>query len=217
MSRIPWTDEMRETLRARYPHEPTKALAAKLGVSAHSVYYWAEKLGVRKSPDYTALQKIENGQRITTAGTKTRFHKNLVPWNKDRHFTAGGRSAATQFKPGQRPHTWRPIGAEHVTRDGYLERKIQDTGCTRRDYRPVHHLVWFAAGREIPPGHALTFRDGDKRNVTLDNLELITRKQLMVRNTVHKYGPEIAKLVQLRGAINRQINKRTRKEENHGE
>ena len=67
-----------------------------------------------------------------------------------------------------------------MTCEGYLERKVTDTGVKRIDYRLVHHLVWLAAGREIPPGHVLTFRDGDKRNFDLDNLELLTRKQLIV-------------------------------------
>lgn len=31
---------------------------------------------------------------------------------------------------------------------------------------------------------------------------------LMARNSVHQYGPVIASIAQLRGAINRQINKR---------
>jgi len=72
----------------------------------------------------------------------------------------------------------------------------------------VHHLVLLEAGREVPPGHALVFRDGDKRNFALDNLELVTRGDLMRRNSYHNYGPEIAAAVQLKGAIMRQINKR---------
>ena len=95
-----------------------------------------------------------------------------------------------------------------MTWEGYLERKVTDTGVKRIDYRLVHHLVWLAAGREIPPGHVLTFRDGDKRNFDLDNLELLPRKQLMQRNSYHNYGQEVANLIQLRGAINRQINRK---------
>ena len=50
--------------------------------------------------------------------------------------------------------------------------------------------------------------------ITADRVECITRAENMRRNTYHRYGPEVAKLVQLRGAINRQIRKRE-KEQNH--
>ena len=75
---------------------------------------------------------------------------------------------------------------------------------------PVHHIVWREAGREIPRGYRLTFKDGNKRNFALDNLELVSIADMMRRNTVHNYGPEIAQLVQLRGAITRQINRRSK-------
>jgi hypothetical protein len=74
----------------------------------------------------------------------------------------------------------------------------------------VHRLVWLAAGREIATGHVVVFKDGDKRKFALDNLEMVSRADLMRRNSFHQYGPEIASIVQLRGAITRQINKRSK-------
>lgn len=90
---------------------------------------------------------------------------------------------------------------------------LTDTGVTRRDFVCIHHIVWREAGREIPSGHALVFRDGNKRNFALNNLELVSRAELMRRNSVHNYGPEIARIHQLQGAITRQINKRIGKHE----
>lgn len=49
--------------------------------------------------------------------------------------------------------------------------------------------------------------------VTPDSVELITRQELMKRNTLHRYPKPIAQLIQLRGALNRQINKRDRRAE----
>ena len=37
---------------------------------------------------------------------------------------------------------------------------------------------------------------------------MVTRAELMRRNSVHNRGPEIARIHQLKGAIMRQINKR---------
>jgi hypothetical protein len=52
----------------------------------------------------------------------------------------------------------------------------------------------------------LIFCDGNKRNFALDNLELLSRSALMRRNSIHNYGPELARLSQLRGAVTQQIN-----------
>ena len=104
---------------------------------------------------------------------------------------------------------YKPIGTERVTIDGYLERKMNDDMPLQKRWRAVHIVLWEQANGPLPGGHALVFRDGNKRNISLDNLELVTRADLMCRNSVHNYGPEIAKLVQLRGAINRKINKET--------
>lgn len=203
-----WTAAEVALLAARYADEPTAAIAADLGWDRDRVYRKASVLGLKKSAAYLARVYAEAAARAVEAGKMYRFTQGLTPWNKGTHFVAGGRSEETRFKKGQMPQTWRPIGSERVSKEGYLQRKMTDTGVTRRDYVSVHRLVWLAAGRDIPPGHALLFRDGDKRNFALDNLELVSRQELMSRNTVHNRGPEVAQLIQLRGAITRQINRR---------
>lgn len=206
----PWTPAEDAALRRRYPDERSQSIAEQLARSLRSVYERAALLGLKKSPEYYATG--QSGRLVDgKLGDATRFKPGQTPWNKGRPYQAGGRAAQTQFQPGEKPHTWRPIGTERLSKNGYLQRKLTDTGVTRHDYVPVHHIVWRAAGRDIPPGHALVFRDKNRQNFSLDNLELITRADLMRRNTVHHYGPEIAQLTQLRGAIVRKINNRLRK------
>jgi hypothetical protein len=148
-------------------------------------------------------------------GQATQFQKGQTPWNKGTHYTAGGRSAETRFKPGERRgvavNLYKPIGSERISKDGYLERKINDGLPLQKRWRAVHLIEWEAINGPLPAGHAIAFKDGDKTNRAPDNLELITRAELMRRNTVHNYPKEIAKLVQLRGALVRQINRKTRK------
>ncbi|MDD5405040.1 MAG: HNH endonuclease signature motif containing protein [Sulfuricella sp.] len=202
-----WTENELETIRAMYANTKNSNLAMLLGRTESAVYQAAEKLGLKKSAAYLASPdacRLRKGARI---GEATQFKPGYVPWNKGMNFNAGGRSAETQFKPGSRPHNWHPIGHERLSKEGYLQRKISDTGCTRKDYVPVHHLIWKDAGREIPPGHTLTFRDGNKRNFALENLELVSRRELMRRNSYHNYPKEVALAIQLRGALNRKINR----------
>lgn len=210
-SRINWTPEQETLLRDRYPHEHTASLAESLGYSVQQVYTKAGSLGLRKTAEFLASALACRLRRGDNVGAAHRFKPGHKTWNRGIKFDSGGRSHETRFKPGQKPHTWNPVGHERMSKEGYLERKIADTGVTKRDYVQVHRLVWMARHGDIPAGHIISFKDGNKRNFDIGNLECISRRELMARNTVHNYGKEIAQLVQLRGAVTRQINKRERK------
>lgn len=210
MKRRRWTEAEDALLRATYPHERTDDLAKRLGRSLTTTYQRAYRLGLEKTAAYLASPAARRLDGVR--GASTRFKPGQPSWNKGTHFTAGGRSAETRFKPGQRPHTWRPIGSERVM-DGYLQRKVTDTGYTPRDWKGVHTLNWEAVHGLVPPRHALACRDGNKQNVAPENWELVTRAELMRRNTIHRYPKEIALAVQLRGALVRKINRMTKEPE----
>ena len=79
--------------------------------------------------------------------------------------------------------------------------------------------MWERAHGAIPAGHAVVFRPGrfttNPDAITEDGLELVTRAELMRRNTIHNYPPELARLVQLKGAITRQVNRIAGKAQEH--
>ena len=202
-----WAPSDDEAMREQYPNTPTKALVQKLGASERAIYARANFLGLKKEPGYLVTR--ESGRLGHGKGIECRFKTGQTPWNKGRAFDSGGRSHQTRFQPGQKPHTWNPIGHERLTKDGYRERKISDTGITRQDYVGLHVLAWREAHGDIPTGHAVIFRDGNKENIDICNLECISRAELMRRNSYHNnYPKEVQLLIQLRGAVNRQINKR---------
>lgn len=204
-----WTAKEDEILSYLYPDNRTADILAFLpGKTKSSLYYRADKLGLKKSPGLVARLSAEAMANPNHGGRRSQFKKGQASWNKGTHFVAGGRSAETRFKKGQKSHTCNPIGHERISKDGYLERKITDTGVTRVDYQFVHRLIWLEAGNSIPPGHIVIFKDGNKSNLVISNLECISQQENMRRNSYHQYGPEVAKAVQLRGAITRQINKR---------
>lgn len=199
-----WTPEQDAALRERFPTTASAALAMELGVSCTQLNGRATKLGLRKSKAY--LSKMS---RAKILGVTTRFKPGHTPFNKGiKGWKAGGRSADTQFKKGAHPHSWKPIGSERMSKEGYLQRKLTDTGYPPRDWVPVHHIIWRAAGFDIPKGYRLVFKNGDKTRIEIDNLELVSIADLLRRNSYHNYGKDIARLVQLRGAITRQIHRR---------
>lgn len=205
-----WTPEEEARLTEAYPGTRTADLATKFGCTEHKVYSKAASMGLKKTAEYLASEMACRLRRGANVGKAFRFKPGQEPWNKGIPFDSGGRSHETRFQPGRRPHTWTPIGTERYSKEGYLERKITDTGVTRKDYVQVHRLVWEAHNGPIPEGHTIVFRDKDKTNIEPDNLECISRADLMRRNSYHNYGKQIARIIQLKGAVQRQINKRER-------
>jgi hypothetical protein len=213
MNRRPWTDADRDLVRRHYADMPTAELAARMGRSVKTVYSVAYKLGLRKSGTYFAAGL--GGRAGDGRGTATRFQPGHTTWNKGQRYIAGGRSAETRFKPGQIPHTWKPVGTYRVRQDvngGYLEQKMTDTGCTRRDWIAVHRMVWEATHGPIPPGHIVAFLPGRKsivlEEITLDGLELVSRQEMIRRNTIHRYPLEIKQNMRLLGRLKSAVAKK---------
>jgi hypothetical protein len=211
-----WLADEVEQLRRLYADTPTKKIAEQLQRDVKGVYVKAAELGLKKSAAYLAGPHAYRLRRGGGVGTATRFKPGQTPWNKGSHYVAGGRSAETRFKSGHRGgravQVYQPIGAERISKDGYLQRKVNDDLPFQRRWRFVHVLLWERHHGPVPKGHAIVFRDGDKRNLVIENLDCVSRQELMRRNTVHRLPKEFAELVQLRGALNRQINARSRKE-----
>lgn len=210
-----WTNEELEAVRGRYPNEPTAVLASSLGRTLSSVYQAALSLGLKKSTEYLASPAACRLRRGEKRGMSSRFPKGNVPFNKGlTGWTAGGRSAETQFKKGslngRAAEIVQPIGAERLSKDGYLQRKINNGPVTQARWKAIHAIVWEQHNGPILKGHIAVFKTADKTNFSIENIEVITRVENMRRNTYHRYPEEIARAIQLRGALNRQINKRMR-------
>lgn len=210
MTRRPWTDIEVTILRRFYPDHMTRAIADALGRTERQIYSKARALGLKKSPAYLASPK--SGRTNGNRGGATRFKEGHTPWNKGKSFRAGGRSTETQFKKGQMPSNYVPIGSTRITRDGQLERKVTDDPnlYPARRWVPLTRLVWEAAHGPIPPKHVVRFKPGMQTTVedeiTLDRIECISLAENMRRNSLHRYPKEIAHAIQLRGALNRRIN-----------
>ena len=220
-----WTQHEIDTLRNKWPDWPSTIIAAELNRSPGAVSVKASDLGLKKAADFGA--KMEQLKHELGLPLGKRFVKGQTPPNKGlrRPGWAPGRMAQSQFKKGERSgraeRLYRPIGTERITRDGYLERKINDDMPLQKRWRAVHVLVWEAANGPVPPGHAVAFLPGRRttevEKITLDALELISRRELMRRNSYHtNFPPEVRKLIQLRGALNRKINRRERDAQQDG-
>jgi hypothetical protein len=205
MSRVPWTEIELKVLRDNYPDSLTADIARALGRPVGQVYQQAARLGLSKSAAFYASEQAHRLDGKKGAGT--RFAKGHKTWNAGmKGLQIGGE--ATQFKPGHvggmAAKLYQPIGAERV-RGGYLYRKMRDTGPTHLRWDLVHRINWEAAYGPIPDGHVIVFRNGNCLDVAVDNLELLSRQQLVARNTIHRYPPELKALIRLNAKIRRNI------------
>lgn len=212
-----WTEPELALLREIYPEAHAADVAELMGCSIYRVYNMAAHLGLRKSAEYLASDtsaRIQRG-KLHPNMIATQIKPGHTPWNKGMKGLYMPGSERSWFKPGQRPHTWLPVGSYRLTKDGYLERKTNEQpGNNSVRWKSVHSLVWQAAHGPVPKGHIVVFRPGRRSAeislITLDAVECISRAEHARRNHPRSKSPELGKLVQLRGAITRQINKRTR-------
>ena len=110
-------------------------------------------------------------------GFNGRFEKGHVPAFKG---TKGVMKAnKTSFKKGQVAKNKKPIGSERVSVDGYTEIKVAGSKRWRLKHRVMyekyHNVV-------LNPKQLVIFADGDKSNITKENLLLVDNEQLLILN-----------------------------------
>lgn len=110
-------------------------------------------------------------------GFNGRFEKGHVPANKG---TKGiMKPNKTSFKKGNVNWNKKPIGSERVSVDGYTEIKVADPDKWRLKHRVMyekyHNVV-------LNPKQLVIFADGDKSNITKENLLLVDNEQLLILN-----------------------------------
>lgn len=85
---------------------------------------------------------------------------------------------ATQFKKGQRPHNLQPVGTEIMKGDGYIYIKIGEPNI----WKQKHLLLWEEELGPVPVGYRVMFADRNKKNVSMDNLILVTEAEVLIMN-----------------------------------
>ena len=201
-----WTSKDLKVFRDRYPNEKTEVIARDLNRTVAACYGRAKKEGLRKSEAF--LFSPDAGRCDGTIGQGSRFRRGHVPVNKgQKGWCAGGRSVETQFQPGAVPKNFCPVGSyRRTTKERFWILKVQDEGLQRERWIPLHKLIWIEHHGPIPPKHVVRFIDGNVDNVTIENLELLSFRENMLRNTVHKLPKDLVETIRAKGVLTRTIN-----------
>lgn len=109
-------------------------------------------------------------------GFTGRFEKGVIPYNLGTKGLTGARK--TSFKKGHIPNNHREVGSERVNIYGYVEIKVAEP----KTWRLKHQVVWESVNGPIPKGCVVIFADKNKFNFDIDNLLLITKRQLLTLN-----------------------------------
>lgn len=173
-----WTDEHYEYIKKRIKGTQRKEM--------HRMFN--ERFGVNvRYPQFEGFLKRRNLKN----GLDFRKKKGYIPWNKGMTgLQIGGKE--TQFKKGQPPINYRPVGSERTCPiDGYVYVKVEDPSTWQ-----LKHVVEYEKHYgEVPKNHVVTFADGNNQNLNLDNLLLMTRSELaqMNKRSLMSSDPELTK------------------------
>lgn len=144
----------------------TKDLVNMINDTFNSNYTYTQVKG------YTSRYGLKNGLDAT-------FKKGDVPHNKGKKGVCGKGCEKTWFKKGQAPINHRPVGSERIdSKDGYILIKTAEP----RTWKHKHRVIWEQHNGPIPRNHVVIFLDGDKTNIDISNLALITRSELNILN-----------------------------------
>ena len=198
-----WTPEEDRLIIEQYDTVEAEIIGRQLGRTKIAVYSRARLLGLRKPETYHSLA----GKKGTNhpAAVAHRFPKGSVPANKGKKMPPEiyAKAAPTMFKPGHPPTKHRDVGSERVNVDGYVEIKVAEPNKWRLKQR----VIWEQANGPIPRGYNIQFKDGNRLNVHLDNLYIISRaEQLRTRNSIYaRYPEELRSAIRVKATLKRQI------------
>lgn len=110
------------------------------------------------------------------------FEKGNIP-----HPNAKPKGAnSTSFKKGNKPVNYKSVNSERVNVEGYCEIKMAEGmhqwRLKQRVVYEEHH------GVKLGAGDVIRFKDGDKLNCDIDNLELFNRGEHLVLNRLGVNG-----------------------------
>lgn len=125
------------------------------------------------------------------SGLTGRFEKGRVPYNKGKKLPNMPPNSG-QFKKGNKPPNYVPVGTINYTTDGYPKEKIGEPN----KWVLKHRKVWEEHHGPIPKGYSVCFLDRDKTNYDISNLILLSNEELarMNQNNYFSSDPELTKL-----------------------
>ena len=199
-----WTNEDTARLKELYPTIMTcEEISAIIGVSLQAVYNKASGLCLKKPEEYRSIAGKKGASHYKAVAN--RFKNGNIPANKGKKMSQEvyAKVSRTIFKPGNIPANHRKVGSERINKDGYVEIKVTEPNR----WVLKHRLVWEETYGPIPRGCNIQFRNGNRKDVRIENLYIIDRKtQILTENSmIARYPVELQQVIRTKAALKRRI------------
>lgn len=159
-------------IRLFYPDGDTALMAKALGRNINSIRLKASSLGVKKSLDFRKKEAVRLGKN-----TSTQFKRGHNPHNKGAKGWFAPGAENHWFKKGHTPHNTKWDGAERISKEGYIEVRV-----SKGNYQLKHKIIWEAEnGPYNGKKYCLWFKNRNRQDCRLENLELVTRSEAIIR------------------------------------
>ena len=193
-----------------YATTRSSIIAEKLNVRESRVYQLAYKLGLRKSEEFLKSDDSGRINKLSNAGRRFQFPKGHVPMNKGQKMpqTTYEKVCKTMFKKGNVPANAKESDGVITIRMDKTKRPYKHIRIALGKWKMLHVHIWETTNGKIPKGMIIAFKDKDTMNCNLENLELITRAENMMRNTIHRYPTELKSLIRINNKIKSRINEK---------
>lgn len=191
-----WTKEEIAYLKRCYPYMLTEHMVEEMGRPERKIYSMAFRLGIKKSEAYMNSELPLTNHKVSEAGKAKWFQKGHVPFNKGKKMPDEVKAKVKHnwFGKGHQPH--------NTKHDGYISVRVDKTGIpyayirvAKGKFRLLHRVIWEQAHGKIPPGQIITFINGDQTDFNIENLELITKKQNMLRNSIQRFPDDLKQAI----------------------
>lgn len=133
----------------------------------------------KQAKQFRQSHRIPIGANIEGGG---RWEKGHIPWSKGRKLEPTESQKRTQFKTGNKPHNYLPIGSKvkAVMRDGTYFWKVKTADPDQWEF--IHRKTWEEVNGPIPDDSCICFLDGNRDNCSIDNLKCIKKGILSQMN-----------------------------------
>ena len=184
MKKIKWTDEIVQFMIDNYQGKDNIELANLLN----------EKFNLDANADKISNVKTKlkkKGINLRTGINRGCIKKGNIPANKgkkwDDYLTKEQQDNCrkTTFKKGNIPHNHKKVGSERITVDGYIEIKVAEPNKWESKAKVIYEEKY----GKIPKGSKIIYLDGNRLNLDINNLKLISNHENLIMNEFKlRYG-----------------------------
>lgn len=192
-----WTAEMDQFLRDNYLTMPVKKMSKALGFKSDTTAFGRmKKLGLNVPEEIRQKWKMQGLEK----GFGWNKGKKQVDYMAPDQIEA---TKKTRFKKGNLPHNTREDGDLTIRSDGYVWVRLAVA-----KWELLHRVIYMQHHNEsLSSTDNIIFKDGNRSNFDIDNLEKISHEELMARNTIQRYPEDLKRAIRALAKLKRTIKK----------